>query len=253
VHRQTVSGVAHGYVVKVMPAKPGTGIVINMIPAQVEYVVHHDNRVVLRRDGSYACVVEHPIASLKIMGVHDAIIEGTRSTWDFSSPTCRYAYALGLAPSVLVGCPDGTISGGLVEAIRRVGVKQSETPKIETTVAEPVAVSTQKEGKLLIEPASEGTGLQVRLFFFNVGPLEARLDPYRGLNQELQERVSKARTPLLAKDPMERLYHALGDVIGDVAGTGGVDNAYVEARLRRYYHIVTIGAMKKAKVIPTRS
>lgn len=242
-----------GDVVKILPAKPGTGIIVNTIPAKVEYVIHYDFRVVLHRKGSYACVVEHPIASLKIMGIHDAIVEGTRKKFDFASPTCRYAYSLGLHPGVIVGPPDGKISGGVVEAIGKIGIKESKVPKVETTIAKPIALSTQKEGSIFIEPAPEGTGLQIRLFYSDSGPLEAQLDPYKGLNKRLREKVSNARTPLLAKDTEERLYHALGDLIADIGGIGGVDNAYIKANLGRYYHCVTIGAMKRAKLTPARS
>lgn len=58
-----------------------------------------------------------PSLFLRMCGVHDASVEGIEEKWEFARPQHRAAYALMLSPSTVLGSPDGTISGGLMESV----------------------------------------------------------------------------------------------------------------------------------------
>jgi hypothetical protein len=233
----------------VSPAKPNSGITLNGILACPRNVVRGDSNVVLHEGLNYAFTVEHPLAALRMSGIHDASIEGVEEKWEFSRPQHRAAYSLGLKPSSVFGNPEGTISGGLMELIAEQGISDSGIQRDEMTVTQSISVTTQDEGKLEIEPAEKGTGLEIELCLWNLGPLKVRFDSEVGLEpSELRVRVGKSVTGFI-KGPIEdSLYHALGDIIGDLAGIGGIDDAGVKAKFMRRYHQLTMTALKKTKL-----
>jgi hypothetical protein len=237
-------------VIKVSKGKPSSGITLNGIPANPRYVVRGDSNVVLRGGSNYAFTVEHPLALLRMCGIHDASVEGVEEEWEFARPQHRAAYALMLRPSAVLGSPDGTISGGLMESVSR-EVIDSKAQRSELTVSESINITTEDGGKLEVHPAPEGTGLDIELYLATIGPVKARFDPEHGLKpDELRFRVGESVTSFI-KGPVEQsLYHALGDIIGDLAGTGGIDDAYVKARFMRRYHYLTMSAVKKARLLP---
>jgi len=245
-YRQTVKYIVKTDILEVRPAK-GTGITLNNIPVSPAHVVHNLFRVDMAANGYRAYICEHPLASLKICGVHDAEVVGIRKEWDFARPEDRSAYSLGLKPNAVLGPPTGRISGGLVEAIEKVGIKRSGIVKEETTVAKKVEFSNP-HGKIIIEPAPVGTGLQIYLKFGQFDPIETVLGVYSGLEPKLRRKVAGAITPFLKGLTEETAYHTLGDLIGDIAGTGGVDNGYVKVEVWGSIHTLTITACKKAGV-----
>ncbi len=246
--RQTISKPVKTKIVEVRPAPPGTGIVINGIPGSVENVAHCEWRVDYRLGKRMAYLVEHPLASLKIMGIHDAIVEGIEKNWDFTRPEHRAAYARGLNPAAVVGPPDGTPSGGLIEEIEKVGIAKSDVKYDETSIVTEIIHETPA-GKIWLSPAPRGFGLKIKIHF-DKGSLEGIVDPYQGLiSDDQKNKVTKATTPFLVGFSEEGKVHALADVIGDIGGTGRIDNAVIEFWPRGFYHSVTIGAAKKARIV----
>lgn len=237
-------------IMRVSPAKPNSGITLNGILACPRNVVRGDSNVVLHRGSDYAFTVEHPLAALRMSGIHDASVEGIEEKWEFSRPQHRTAYSLGLTPSSVFGNPEGTVSGGLIELIAEQDIIDSGVEREETTVAESVTVATQEGGRLEIEPARGGTGLNIELYLATLGPLQARFDPEVGLKpDELKKRVGKSVTAFIKGPVEDSLYHALGDLIGDLAGTGGIDDANVKAKFMRRYHQLTMTAIKKMRLV----
>jgi hypothetical protein len=237
-------------VIRVSPARPGSGITLNGIPANPRYVVRGDSNVVLREGSKYAFTVEHPLSLLRMCGIHDASVEGIEEKWEFARPQHRAAYALMLRPSAVLGSPDGTISGGLIESVSE-EVVDSRIERSELTVSEEISVTTEEGGKLEVLPAPRGTGLDIELYLATLGPLKANFNPEYGLKPyELRLRVGKSVTAFIKGPVEESLYHALGDIIGDLAGTGGIDDAHVKAKFMRRYHHLTMSAVKKARLLP---
>ena len=237
---------------EVDPAPPGNGLVINNIPVEISNVIHYEFRVDMKYHDNYAFIVEHPIGALRLFGIRDAFIKGIRSGWDFSRPEDRYAYSLGLKPDSVVGPPDGTISGGIVEKILEFGADIRDIDIEEYTVKEKVELRIG-EGYIIIEPAPAGSGIDIELWLGNLGPLNAHLDLEKGLiPRDLITRVGNSTTPLLIGECKIALFHSLGDLLADVTGVGRVDDAYIKARLIHFYHKLTIGAVKKSSLVPAR-
>jgi hypothetical protein len=235
---------------RVSPSKPNSGIILNGILACPRNVVRGDSNVVLHEVSNYAFTVEHPLAALRMSGIHDASVEGVEEKWEFSRPQHRAAYSLGLKPSSVFGNPEGTISGGLMELIAEQGISDSGVQRDEMTVAQNVSVTTQDGGKLELEPAEKGVGLKIQLSLWNLGPLKVRFDPEVGLKpNELRIKVGKSVTGFIKGPVEDSLYHALGDIIGDLAGTGGIDDAVITAKFMRRYHQLTMIAIKKMKLV----
>jgi hypothetical protein len=249
-HLHTLKRRLETSIMRVSPARPNSGITLNGILACPRNVVRGDSNVVLHTGSDYAFTVEHPLAALRMSGVHDASVEGTEEKWEFSRPQHRAAYSLGLKPSSVFGNPEGTISGGIMELIAHQGIIDSGAEREEKTVAEKVTAATEEGGTLDIEPARTGTGLDLELYLATLGPLQARFDPEAGLKpDELKKRVGKSVTAFIKGPVEDALYHALGDLIGDLAGTGGIDNAYVKAKFMRRYHQLTMTAVMKMKLV----
>lgn len=103
-YRQTVKDVVKTDILEVRPTK-GTGITFNNIPVSLAHVVHNLFRVDMAANGHRAYICEHPLASLKMYGVHDIEVVGIRKKWDFARPEDRSAYSLGLKPNAVLGPP----------------------------------------------------------------------------------------------------------------------------------------------------
>nr|MDO8134246.1 hypothetical protein [Candidatus Njordarchaeum guaymaensis] len=251
-HLRTLRRALQTASIKVSPAEPNSGITLNGVLACPRNVMRGDTCVVLRDGANYAFVTEHPLATLKMSGIHDATIEGIETEWDFARPQHRAAYALMLRPSAIVGGSEGTISAGLMELITESEIIDSGTERNEVTVAESVHVATEDGGKLEIDPAPKGTGLDLELYLVNLGPLKARFDPEVGLkSDELKSRVGRSVTAFIKGPTEDSLYHALGDMIGDLAGVGGIDNATIKAKFMRLYHRLTMTAVKRIRLVPS--
>ena len=244
--------VVRGVSVEVSPAPPGNGLVINNIPVEVSNVIHHEFRIDMRYHDNYAFIVEHPIGALRLFGIRDAFIKGIGSEWDFFRPEDRYAYSLGLEPDSVVGPPDGSVSGGIVERILEFGVDIRNMDIEEYTVKEKVELKIG-EGYIIIEPAPAGSGIDIELWLGVLGPLNAHLDLEKGLiPRGLITRVGNSTTPLLIGEGEIGLYHSLGDLLADVTGIGRIDDAYIKAKLIGFYHKLTIGAVKKSSLVSAR-
>lgn len=248
----SVKRVVRGFSVEVSPASPGDGLTINNIPVKVCNVIHYEFRVDMRYRDNYAFIVEHPIGALRLFGIRDAFIRGIKKKWDFFRPEDRYAYSLGLEPNSIVGPPDGTVSGGIVEKILQIGVDIRNIDIEEYTVKEKVKLKFGG-GYVMIEPAPAGYGVDIRLWLGNFGPLDAHLDLREGLKpKELIPIVGSSTTPFLIGEAEIALYHSLGDLLADITGVGGIDDAYIEAKLTGFYHRLTIGAVKSAEIVPAK-
>jgi hypothetical protein len=191
------------------------------------------------------------LATLKICGIHDAAVEGIEIEWDFARPQQRAAYSLMLKPSVIVGGSGGTISAGLMGLIKENEIVDSGVERDEETVAEPINITTEDGGRLEITPARKGTGLEIELCLSKLGPLKARFDPEIGLKpDELKNRVGNSVTAFIKGSTEESLYHALGDIIGDLAGVGAIDHAIIRAKFMRLYHRMTMTAIRQLRLVP---
>jgi hypothetical protein len=252
VHLHTLRRTLTTRAIRVSPSKPSHGITLNGVLACPTNVVRGDSCVVLREGTNYAFVTEHPLATLKMCGIHDASIEGIETEWDFARPQHRAAYALMLKPSAIVGGRDGTISAGLMELLNYDEIADSGTERDEVTVAKSIHVTTEDGGTLDLDPAPLGTGLDIELHLANLGPLKAKFDPEAGLKpDDLKSRVAKSVTAFMKGPTDDSLYHALGDMIGDLAGVGGIDNAIIRAKFMRFYHRLTMTAVKRMKLVRT--
>jgi hypothetical protein len=237
--------------IRVSPAKPNSGITLNGVLACPRNVIRGDTCVVLRDGENYAFVTEHPLATLKMCGIHDATVEGIETEWDFARPQHRAAYALMLKPSSIVSGSEGTISAGLMELVKEDEIADSGIERDEVTVVEPIDIVTEDGGRLQVEPDRSGAGIDIELYLGKLGPLRAMFDPKVGLKpEELRTRVGKSVTAFIKGPTEESLYHALGDLIGDLAGVGGIDNAVIRAKLMRLYHRMTMTAVRRIKLVP---
>ncbi|MHA1238109.1 MAG: hypothetical protein ACTSSJ_02475 [Candidatus Odinarchaeia archaeon] len=250
IRQTTLNGTIKTDILIVKPAPPNTGIVINNIPASVEYAIRHDFRVDLFKEHNYAFIVEHPLAALKMFGIDNAIIIGIREKWDFFRPEDRLAYCLNLTPSTVVGPADGTISGGVVEEIEKIGIKYLDVPRVETTVRRDIEFVDEDCGWIKIHPKNRGEGITIKFHLENAGSMEINIPP-SGLSKKLRPKVANAVTPFLNgnKNSNDCLLHALGDLIGDIWGLCGLNNCSIEAELANNYHKLTIGALKNSRLI----
>jgi hypothetical protein len=278
-NRQTIDTILRGKSYAIAPGQPGSGLIINGIQLHPSRVIHYEHRVDIREGKNVAFIVEHPVAAATILGIHDAVITGTRETWDFYRASDREAHVRGLQPGAILGPGDGSIGSDIAPLIDRSRAISTDSRLARRGVLGLVAMDLDAGNKIRIEPARSGTGgLEITARLFNLGPIHATLDPVQGLmpgtaaslnathdsgmtgglNDDMRDRttvdpgtgmttgefklaVLRARSAAVIGLKEEALIHTLGDVVADLAGTGGIHEGIVDVQLGMGYHKVTIG------------
>lgn len=249
VFSRTVPEVVTSPYIQASPAPPGTGLIINGVPAIPDKVAKADARVDLGSGLTRSLIVEHVTGPCKLLGLTDLIVDGIATLWDFMRPEHRLVYSLGQPNSFVVGPPDGCLNPGFVEAVLAKGTTTTPGPRRRRTVVEEVCYMVHG-GYIVLRPVPFGEGVTMNLRL-GINKIENfHFDPQEGLdNLDLLRKVVNSPTPfLLGMDDPRAITHALGDVSGDLTGIGGFTDLYVESTLSFYYHALTIGAVRKARI-----
>lgn len=225
--------------VEVRPG-PGTGFTVNGIPVDMSMVVRADNRIDLAMGDNRAFIIEHALACLTIHGVDSAEIIGVTSEFDPTRKTHEEARVLGLPASASVGPPDGRICSDLcpkVEANRKYVDRSFDLTPVHRKVR------VDGLGTLTLEPCDH-EGLEVVAEGY-AGEARAYFDPQRGIeSQEKRDLICSSVTPaLIGFDSMESLWHAVGDLIGDLVGLGRIGGARATLYIDDEYHDLTYRAL----------
>ncbi|MHA1999461.1 MAG: hypothetical protein ACTSU9_15180 [Promethearchaeota archaeon] len=234
----------------IRPGTGGRGITMNGIPISPENVYHHEARVDARKGERHAFLIEHPMAVMVMNGIHDAAIQGTRTDWDFYRPADRESFAWGDTPAAVLGPADATIGRDLLGKIREEDIIDSDSPLTLKSVSSPVRLERGGMNRISIEPCTGSEPrLEISITLLGLGPIHAVLHPRDGLldgngSWEIRNRVLVARSAALVGLTREALLHSLGDLCGDIAGTGGINSGKINAQLGFSYHKITIGLVK---------
>jgi hypothetical protein len=251
-NRQTIDAPVRGKTFTIAPGQPGSGLVINSIPLHHSRIIHAEHRVDIREGHNVAFIIEHPVAVATIFGIHDAAITGNREAWDFYRAADREAHARGLDPPTVLGPADGSIGADVAGQLERSTTIDQQVPLAVHGVKERVEFAVDDGNSISILPPQPGKlVLDVSVSMFNLGPFQATLDPVKGLLDgtgagEVRFQVLRARSAAVVGLKDEALLHALGDVVADIAGMGGIRAGKVDARLSMKYHQATVGAVKLA-------
>lgn len=246
---RTVRGVVSGSYIRAYPAPPGTGLVINGVPVKADNVSKADARVDLGVGADRSMIVEHVNGPSRLLGLTDLYIEGIATPWDFMRPEHRLVYSTGQPNSYVVGPPDGCLNPDFVEAVLAAGVGELPGPRRRRTVEERVHFEIHG-GHIDLLPAPFGAGITLNLRLGSHAIRDFHFDPQRGLGDtRLLRTIVNSPTPFIIglEDPRSAT-HAVGDVCADLAGVGGFTDLYVEAELSFFYHALTIGAVRAARV-----
>jgi len=250
---RTVAAPAAGEFARAGP-RPGGGIRINGIPADLDRVRKADVRIDLvggdeSDDGrplserGRAFVAEHVLGPLRLHGVTDADVVGTDEHWSFARPEHRFCYAAGLAPDAVVGHPDGLPNPALAAAVADAGTEPTAA-RARGTVAEPMTFAVDG-GEIRIEPRPFAAGAVLDLAYGDA-TFACELPP-GGADPGTVTAVTGATTPYLAPDDEEAVTHAVADVVSDVVVLGGLEDVRIEATLGDAYHALTVGAARAAR------
>ncbi len=249
-YRRALGTVVHGDTCTYQPGSPGQGIVINGVQVTPSNIIHFEHRVDITDGNNYGFIIEHPVAVLATLGIHDAVVDGCRKEWDFYRSTDREAYARGLAPKSVLGLADGSVGSDVAGVAGSIDIKSTSVLLPVVTVIREACFAIAPQNSITIKPRLDGkTALDISVRFLNMGPLEAVYDPCRGLlspdgGDGIKATVLRARSGAVIGPVDEALYHALGDVVADIAGVGGINKGRVEASLGMGYHKATIGLVK---------
>src|SRR5271157_131534 len=248
-HRTTIETAIEGTTFSIGPAKAGSGITINGIPLSLAKIIHHDHRIDIREKNNVAFLIEHPIAAVTILGIHDATITGRREDWDFYRAADREAFARNLLPTSILGLADGSIASDIADVTPAI-VPEEDVPLDLYHVKEQIEFQVEASNKITIVPSnSSDAGLEVSVKLFDLGPIHAVLEPGGGLldadgSSAIRSRVLRARSSAVIGLNEEAILHALGDVLSDIAGTGNIKTGKIDAQLGLAYHRTTIGLIK---------
>lgn len=248
-NRSTIETPVMGNTFSISPANPGSGITINGIPLSLARIIHHDHRIDIREKSNVAFIIEHPVAAVTILGIHDATITGMREEWDFYRAADREALARELSPTSILGLADGSIASDIADADVEIVIAE-DVPLDLYYVREKIEFQVDEFNKITIEPPeSNDTGLEISVRVFDLEPAHAVLEPGGGLlddngSIDIQSQVLHARSSAVIGLNEETTVHALGDVVGDIAGIGNIRLGKVSATLGLAYHRTTIGLIK---------
>lgn len=246
---RTVKGEAAGSCVRAAPAAPGSGLIINGVQVTPGTVAKADARVDLGAGLRRSMIVEHVTGPVSLLGLTDVEVEGLATPWDYMRPEHRLVYCTGQSNRFVVGPPDGRLNPDFAEAVLAAGIEERPGKRRRRTVAEKVRFEIYG-GFIELLPAPPGSGVALNL---RLGPhvvKDFHFDPQKGLEDiELLLTIVNSPTPFLIglEDPRSAT-HAIGDVCGDLTGVGGFTDLYVEAELCLFYHALTIGAVRAARV-----
>ncbi len=230
-------------------------VIINGVEAIPENVVKYDARVDIKdpKTNKRCFLVEHVLGPLRLVGITNAEVLGSDKSWNFLRPEHRFAYSLGLGPDVVVGEEDGRQRPSLASILDEL---ESYIIEINCDVYKTVEQEVYFEavdpfgykGKIHLRPLkpNEGVILNIRLF---ENAIDGLFISERGLKDgNLLKQILTAQTPfLIGVHTKEALLHAIGDVISDIVGLGGLTDVEINVDLNFFYHSLTVGAIKKSK------
>lgn len=249
-NRRTLREAILGEYYIINPKDGNGGIDINGIQVHLSNVFHKEFRVDIKSGSSAAFLVEHPVAVLAILGIHDATIQGTRDAWDFYRPADREAFSRELTPSAVVGPADGSLGSDLVRMAKRIDPVEKTEPVTIQTLKKEVDLTFTGGNHVYFHPGNASNPvLEVRLSLFGLEEITAVFHPQEGLqvvngkpvNESSLEALLSARSAAITGPSNEAQLHALGDLLGDITITGGINSGHVVASLGMAYHRATIG------------
>ncbi len=239
---RTIDADVDGEFVRVEPVE-SDGLRVNGIPADLAHTRKADVRIDLVEGCKRCFVAEHVLGPLRLRGITAANVVGTVETWDFARPEHRFCYGADLAPSAVVGHPEGLPNPALAAALGSAGIV-SNGDRSFGTVSEPLEYS-HGGGTIRIEPLDPGTGVELDLVYGD-GSFACTVPP-DGADEATIDAVTHSTTPYLAPSDEEAATHAVADVLSDVVVIGDLDDVRIEADLGDAYHALTIGAARRAR------
>ncbi|MBD3186441.1 hypothetical protein GF325_06410 [Candidatus Bathyarchaeota archaeon] len=249
-NRRTLREAIRGKYYIINPKDETSGIDINGIQVHPSNVFHKEFRVDIKSGSSAAFLIEHPVAVLAILGIHDASIQGTRDAWDFYRPADREAFSRELTPAAVVGPADGSLGGDLVRMVTRINPVEKQEPVTIQTLKKEVDLTFPGGNHVYFHPGNASDPvLKVRLSLFGLEEITALYHPRDGLqvvngeqlDYPLAKALLSARSAAITGPSKEAQFHALGDLLGDIAITGRINCGHVVASLGMAYHRTTIG------------
>ncbi len=226
------------------PNIDGTGITINGVNVKPSSIIHSRDRIDIREDDLIVYLIEHHIAALTLTGITDAHIISYRSEWNFYRPEDRAAYSTNSKPSMVLGDPNGVIGTPLVKSLFNTPKTTLKKLHNYTKPSKPVEIELEENGFISVKPLKENYIAVIKIVYKNFKLKTIFKTTPPNINESLLYKISNSITPFLSSGK-NTIYHALGDLIGDLIGLGGIIGVEIQAFLKKSYHLLTVKLIRR--------
>lgn len=204
-------------------------------------VVYAESRVDVAENGRFCFLVEHMSAFCTLNGIQSCSSTGLNTTFDENRKSHVDAAKVNHKPQHVLGRADGRIWGNTSANIsRRLNGNYRRYYRLNREISYRDAFGSE----VLLRPAADVTKLDIQCKADGfIAACEASVQD--GINEsDLKWKVFLSRSiAVVRRWDSETLHHAMGDVIGDIIGIGGI-LAHISIRLDMNYHAATIGAVR---------
>jgi hypothetical protein len=224
-----------------MPSSRGV-ITADGIEFRIEHVCFAKERVDLQCGNDRLYLIEHAAALCAIFGVHSATIQGLTSDWDQRRSSHQVASVNGDTPQSVLGRSDGKIWGAMKKQVLRKALKNSVVEYL--VMLNELKLIDDFGTKIGLFPAGNCEKMSVSCHHGN-HHASVRFSIIDGvLKDDERDRILEARSvAVLGVWNSEAVWHALGDVLGDLVGLGKIC-ANIDVELSPFYHNATINCVK---------
>lgn len=199
-------------------------------------------RIDLEDNGNRLYLVEHAMAFCVIYGIQSAILKGLELNWDFSRLSHQVAWQNGNTPQTVLGRPDGRIWDPVVRDIRKYTLhdKKSLYYVVQNNIQHIDEYGTQ----IFLTAPEDIKALKIQCDTKDQRAFSVLSITDGILDKSVRQKIFHARSIAVTTNWEEVIWHALGDVIGDLIGFGRIcANIHVYPNV--YYHNATIGCANK--------
>lgn len=246
---RTVGGAVADQSMAVFPSRKGV-IHAGGVEFCVTNVCFARERVDLQQGSRRIYLVEHAAAMCAIFGIHSAAIYGTEREWNYKRPSHRLARENGDSPQSVLGRSDGRICYAFKRNIPRAAL-QSKSVEFRVVLGKK-AFTDEFGNRVELWPARECEKITIQCHHGHYCA-ETHFSVVDGVSkEESRERIGQARSvAVVGAWSEEAVWHALGDVLGDLVGLGKL-SANISVEVSAFYHNATIGCLRQLMQLEPR-
>jgi len=205
-------------------------------------VVFARERVDLEHSRGKLYLVEHTAAFCALSGIHSGIVKGTNSKWNLCRPSHQVAQTNGDGPDTILGRSDGRIWKPEVPPLELKSLKNIKTQF--WVINREFHFKDEFGTNIVMSPPNNIRAMTIKCHHKHYSA-EVIFSLFDGIpDTNIKRKILRSRSiAVIGSWNEEAIWHAIGDVIGDLIGIGRLC-ADIDVELHSFYHNATIGCLR---------